>query len=689
MSLFEPKSIAVIGASSDVGSVGHDILNNLLTQGYKGDVFPINPKYEELQDKKCFASVNNIEDDIDLAIIVVPAKIVPMVLEECAEKKIQNVVIISAGFSETGTTEGKELEKRINEIAISCNIVGPNCLGIVRPKINLNASFAKELPPQGNVALISQSGATAVAVMDASATLGIGYSLVASIGNCAVMDECDLLEIAEEDDETTVIGFYLESIKDGTRFLEAASQCTKPIVLLKSGVSEKGSEAASSHTGALAGADAGIEALCTQASIVRAHTSEEFLDLLEALSSEPPLPSTNIAIITNAGGPGILATDACSKAKLTLPSLSTKIEAELKKALPDAASTKNPIDVIGDAGVDRYEAALEACGDDPSIDGVAAILTPQVMTPIDEIVDAIITWKKSHDMMPLVTSFMGEENVKDARLKLQKNGVPCFETPERAIMTLGALHPSYTLKAKSYQLNDVRAAAADDIIESDTGLLSEEKIAKLCELYGIPIPEGRLATTEDEAVKIAEDIGYPVIAKISSPDILHKTDIGGIKANLQNEKELRDAYESITSSYEIQDTKYKIRGIFVQKMLEAGNEFIVGATADATFGHLVMAGLGGIYAEMLEDIAFRIAPITQDEAYRLLSELKSWEVLLGMRGKKPLDIDHLAQLIETVSQLVYECPQIKDIDFNPIFVKEDGITVADAKIVIGPQATKT
>lgn len=683
MTLFEPKSVAIIGASADEGSVGHDILKNLLTQGYDGDVFPVNPKHEELQGKKAYASVQDIDQKIDLAIIVVPSTIVPTVLEECREKNVGSVVIISAGFAETGTKEGTELEKQIETIAKAANInlIGPNCLGIVRPSINLNASFAKSLPPAGGVALISQSGATAVAVMDASETLGIGYSLVASIGNKTVVDECDLLEIAQADPETNVIGFYLESIKDGRRFLNTAATCTKPIVLLKSGVSEKGGKAASSHTGALAGADAGIEALCIQTGIVRAHTSEEFLDLLEALSSEPALPSDNIAIITNAGGPGILATDAAVKAKLTLPNLSKNREEELKTKLPSAASTGNPIDIIGDAGVDRYAAALEACGDDPSIDGIALILTPQVMTPVADIVEAITAWKKTHEGMPLVTSFMGEDNVKDARITLQKAGIPCFETPERAIFALSALRPNYQLSTTNYQRNDIRAASADDIIGKQKGLLSEDTIAKLCELYGIPTPEGRVATTEEEAVNIAQDIGYPVIAKISSPDILHKTDTGGIKANIQNESELRNAFDSIMSSYEIQDTKYDIRGIFVQKMLDPGHEFIVGAVADATFGHLVMAGLGGIYTEMLEDTAFRIAPISQDEAYRLLSELKSWDALLGMRGGRQLDIDHLALLIETVSQLVFECPQIKDIDFNPVFVREGEVVVADVKIV--------
>lgn len=692
MSLIEPMSIAVIGASATPGKVGHDILKNLIEEGYEGEIYPVNPKGGEILGKKAYASVKDIGANVDLAIIVVPATLVPSVLTECAEKKIGNVVIISAGFGETGTEEGKDLEEQIKSIAKGIpnpNIVGPNCLGIVRPRIKMNASFAAKLPPAGSVALVSQSGATAVAVMDASESLGIGYSFVASIGNKTVMDECDFLKIAMEDKETKVIGLYLENIKHGQVFLRAATEATrkKPIVLLKSGISERGSAAAASHTGALAGSDAGVDALCRQSGIIRAHTSQEFLDLLEALSTQPMLPSANIAVITNAGGPGILATDAAELAGLRLPPLGKKAEKTLRKSLPESANTKNPIDVIGDAGTDRYVAALKAAGDDKHIDGLAVLLTPQVMTPVAEIADAIVAWRKTHTSMPIVTCFMGEEHVKEARLKVQTGGVPSFETPERAVQMLAALRmPKSQAPNPNPLRNDIRAAAAKDIIGTEKGLLSEETIEKLCALYGIPLPMQSLTTSEEEAVKLAEDIGYPVIAKISSPDILHKTDIGGIKANLQSAKDVIEAFGSIIENIKKipnPTPNPTIRGILIQKFLPAGNEFIVGATKDPSFGHLVMVGLGGIYTELLQDTAFRIVPINEDEAYRLLSELHAWKILLGMRGKTPLDIDHLARLIATVSSLVHECPRITDIDFNPVFVREHEVIVADAKIIIG------
>ncbi len=703
MSLFEPSSIAVIGASATPGKVGHDIVRNLVEEGFAGAIYPINPKEKEILGKKSFASVKEIPGTIDLAIIVIPAKLVPAVLMECAEKKIENVVIISAGFGEVHTKEGDALEKQIRQITIDDRIanhqspitlVGPNCLGILRTSHKMNASFATKLPPDGPVALISQSGAMAVAIMDASFTIGIGYSFVASIGNKTVMDECDFLERAASDDQTTVIGFYLESIKDGARFLRTATEVArkKHIVLLKAGTSQHGAQAAASHTGALAGSDAGIDALCAQSGIVRAHDTEEFLDLLQVLSNQPALRSPNIAIITNAGGPGILATDAAERAHLKMPPLGAAINAKLKTALPAAASTGNPIDLIGDAGTDRYVAALKAVGDEPDIDGVAVILTPQVMTPCEEIANAVIAWKKTHSMMPIVASFMGGASVSDARLMLQRSGVPCFDTPERAIHALGALRtpddksPPYTARTQ----DDSRAASAAQLLGDYTGLIPEDAVNELFALYGIPLPVQRLATSEEEAVQFAQEIGYPVIAKISAPSIIHKTDVGGIKAHLLNDGDVRNAYREIIANVQphlpaphAPPPNPHLRGVLIQQFLPAGNEFIVGATRDSSFGHLVMVGLGGIYTELLQDTAFRIAPIGHSEAYRMLSELTSWKLLLGMRGSAQLDIENVAKLVETVSQLVTDCPQIKDIDLNPVFVKEKSVIVADAKVVIG------
>ena len=689
MPLLQPSSIAVIGASSTEGKVGHDILKNLLTQGYEGEVYPINPKSDEILGKKAYPSVSDVEGAIDLAIVVIPAKFVPDVLEECAAENIKNIVIISAGFSEVHTKEGDALEEKVKTIGEKHNlrIVGPNCLGILRPTSKMNASFAKELPEAGSVALVSQSGAMAVAVMDASNELGIGYSTIASIGNKTTMDECDFLELCEKDEDTKVVGLYLESIKDGKRFLDTAMRVSDSlhIVLLKSGVSEHGKEAAASHTGALAGSDAAIDAMCSQAGIHRAQKMEEFLDLLEMLSTQPPLLSPNIAVITNAGGPGILATDAAEKSGLVLPALTERTATPLKEALPKAASTGNPIDVIGDADADRYRAALTACGDDPNIDGICVMLTPQVMTPCEEVAQAIVHWNTAYPLMPITTSFMGDDSVGTARQIVQKNGIPSFETPERAIEALSALLPSTKEKksTKSIQTNDLRATRAAEILEGHTGLITQATTEELFKLYDIHVPPQKLAQTATEAVEIAEDIGFPVVAKISSPQILHKTDVGGIKANLQTKEEVEEAFDLIMDNVKKQKPDAEIRGVLIQDYLPAGNEFIIGTTPDPSFGHLIMVGLGGIYTELLEDTSFRIPPVSEKDTYHMLQELSAWKVLLGARGGKRLDIEGLSTLLEKISAIVIECPQIKDIDMNPVLVSPDGVIIADAKIVLG------
>jgi len=698
MSFLDPNSIAVIGASATEGKVGHDILKNLVTQGFAGTVYPVNPKGGEILGAAVFATINDLPTVPDLAVIVIPAAAVPKALTGCGDKGIKNVVVISAGFGEVHTDEGKKLEEELVTIAKKYQIalVGPNCLGVVRPHAKMNASFAKDLPPAGPIALISQSGATAVALMDAAPAYGLGLSAMVSIGNKAVLDESDWLQMCMDDDQTEVIGFYLESIKDGRRFLKIAQTCTKPIVLLKAGVSEHGRKAASSHTGALAGSDAAIDALCAQTGIHRACSAEEFFDLLAVLSTQPALPTNNIGIITNAGGPGILATDAAADvrapcvASLRLPRLSEKTESALRPQLPAAASIKNPIDVIGDAGADRYEAAIDACQNDPNIDGLVIILTPQVMTPCAQVAELIVRKQKESPLMPVVACFMGGESVNEAKKILRAESIPCFETPERAVNAMRALR-RYSLDRSSLFVSNNESTSNDQrstaILHNHSGLLDEATTATLFNAYHLPLPRQALATTAEEAVHIAEQIGYPVIAKISSPDILHKTDVGGVRANLQSKDDVIQAYTDILAAVErhqktSNEQQATINGILIQQFLPVGNEFIVGAVRDPSFGPLVMVGLGGIYTELFKDSAFRIAPVTEVDAYRMLSELESWKLLLGMRGKPQADIDALATLIVNVSRMVTENPSITELDLNPVLVRDDGVIVADAKVVI-------
>lgn len=687
MTILNPSSIAVIGASATPGKVGHDILKNLLTQGFAGTVYPVNPKGGEILGAAVYVSMKDLPAVPDLVVIVIPAIAVPDALTQCGEKGIKNVVVISAGFGEVHTDEGKKLEAELVSIAnkYQINLVGPNCLGIVRPHAKMNASFAKDMPPAGSVALVSQSGATAVALMDAAPSSGIGLSAMISIGNKAIIDESTWLQILAEDNETKVIGFYLESIKDGRKFLEIAQKVAhkKPIVLLKAGVSEHGGKAASSHTGALAGSDAAIDALCAQTGIHRARSAEELFDLLAVLSTQPTLPTSNIGIITNAGGPGILATDAAEAVHLNMPALSDKIVAALKPKLPAAAGMVNPIDVIGDAGADRYEAAIDACQADPSIDGLVIILTPQVMTPCNDIAELIIRKQKESTLMPIVTCFMGGTSVEEAKKILRAGGIPCFETPERAVRAMKALvskpHGSVRAESTIMQPHPRRGAA---MTFDRSGLLDEQTTVDLFAHYNLPLPKQALATTAEEAVHCAEQIGYPVIAKISSPDILHKTDVGGVRANLKNATDVIAAFNDITKNVKENMPTAPVSGILIQQFLPVGNEFIVGAIHDPSFGPLIMAGLGGIYTELFKDTAFRIAPVSEADAYKMLSELTSWKLLLGMRGKARADIDALASLIAKVSQMVMDNPSIKELDLNPVLVGSDGIVIADAKVVI-------
>ena len=696
-----PPSVAIIGASGTEGKIGHDILKNLVSEGFEGKIYPVNPKHSELLGKECFTSVQAIKNAVDIAVIVIPATAVPKALRECGEKGVRMAIVISAGFSEVHTAEGNALEEEIKAIAeqYTIDLLGPNCLGLLRPGIKMNASFAKELPPQGSISLVSQSGALAVALMDAAQKHGLGFSTVVSIGNKAVMNECDFLEFAENDDETTAVGLYLESIKDGSYFLRTAKRVAekKPIVLLKSGGSDDGQKAASSHTGALAGSDSAITAACLQTGMLRAKDTEEFLDLLQVLSTQPPLLSENVAIVTNAGGPGVLATDVLATHNLQPSAFKPATIQTLQEHLPPAASAANPIDVLGDSDAKRYRVALDALGSDPNADGVVVIVTPQVMTPVDEIAKTIVEWNAAFPLMPVVTCVMGEKSIQNAVAILQEGNVPNFETPERAARALAALRKQQPRHLDTrYVTSGMRSAYAREILQTQGSipalinskisagiparrLLDIEHVQKIAELYSLPIPEARTASSAKEAVEIADELGHPVVMKVNTPDVLHKTDIGGVKMNLHSSDSIEEAFDELANC---QKPIAKSPSVLVQRQLPPGHEFIVGMTRDPHFGPLVMVGLGGIYTELFADTAFRIAPFNEEEAYTMLTALESFPLLLGLRGDQQSDIDDLARVIATVSQLAYECPEIKEIDFNPVIVHSKDVMIADAKILL-------
>lgn len=682
----EPTTIALIGASAEEKKLGHYILKNLLN-GFTGTIFPINPKHDEMMGLRCFHSITDIKENIDMAVIVTPASTVSALAEECGKKKVKTLVVISAGFGELGTEEGHAREKDLAEICekYGMSLVGPNCLGVLRPSIGLNASFAEKPDAAGDIALISQSGAMAVALLDAAAKEKLGFSLVVSIGNKADLTETEFLEVCEHDEKTKVIGLYLESVKDGKGFMQAAERIAKkkPIVLIKSGVSFRGAKAVSSHTGALAGSTAALQAACRSAGIHLAHSTQEFMAMLTTFRASPSLVTPRIAIITNAGGPGVLATDAAEAAGLQLVSLEATTITRLQKILPEAASTANPIDVLGDALGDRYAQALDACADDPNVDGIVALLTPQVMTPCDEIARAVVATKDTHPLLPITTAFMGGSHVESARAILRASGIPSFATPEEAVNALALLRtPKHAETYEAGETDDDRTSAAVGLIGKKKGLLSEEATTELFALYDLSVPKQAVATSAKEAVEIAKSIGYPVIAKISSPQILHKTDVGGVRVNLKTDADVKKAYEDILKNCEKNMPAAGVSGVLIQQFLPIGSEFIVGALRDSTFGPIVMVGLGGIYTELFRDTHFEAAPISLEQAYVMLGKLQSWKLLLGMRGKGALDIDGLASVLYKISCLIAECPSITEIDLNPVLVGSDKIVVADAKVVV-------
>lgn len=687
MSLFNPGSVAVIGASSDEKKVGHLILRNLLTQGYKGKVFPVNPKGGTILGCAVFPTIHAIPDDIDLAVIATPAAMAPALAEDCGKRGVEFLVVIGSGFRETGAA-GLKIERDLQRVVerYSMKLVGPNSLGFMRPGIGLNASFAPRMPEPGPVALISQSGALADAFIDRSASIGLKISLFVSLGNKTAMNECDLLEYCERDERTRVVGLYLEGIVDGRRFLSLAQRIvrTKPIVLLKGGITERGRLAASSHTGALAGSDAAVEAICAQSGIRRARTTREFLDLLRTLSQQPPLLTDRIAVITNAGGPGVLASDAADRERLILPSLSPRRASALQQSLPPSASVQNPIDVLGDALADRYASALQTSIEDPNVDGALVIVTPQEMTPARAIAEMVVHVQARHPLFPILGCFMGGESVHEAVTVLHAHGIPNFSCPESALHAFAGLRP-VTLPSGGRPIASQagRRAKANAILRSaGRGLLSVKKTEELFTLYRLPLPDAAMAKTADSAVRVARSIGYPVTAKISSKDILHKTDVGGVMLHLASDQQVRCAFDEILRSVRKKAPRAHIDGVLIQQSLPPGTEFIIGTVKDDSVGQLVMAGLGGIFTEFFRDAAFRVAPVSSEEAYRQILSLKSHALLQGQRGKPPLDIDAFARALSSVSRLVTECPQIREIDLNPVLVTEKGLMILDAKVVV-------
>ncbi|MCL4416516.1 MAG: acetate--CoA ligase family protein [Actinobacteria bacterium] len=680
---FCPDSVAIIGAAREEKKVGHTILDNIINFGYKGKIFPVNRNADEIHGIKCYKSILEVPEPVDLAVIVIPNKYVPASLEECGKKNVKGAIIISAGFKEIGP-EGAMLENEVIKIGkkYGIRILGPNCVGLINSSCKLNATFALGTPTNGDIAFMSQSGALITSILDWASTQEIPMSKYVSVGNKADIAEKDLFEFWLKDPSCKVISAYIEGINDGLEFIEMTSRVTKkkPVVVVKSGNTMAGARAVSSHTGTLAGSTKAYDSALKQSGIIRARTVRNMFDYATAFSYQPLPRGRNVAIITNAGGPGIMATDACIENHLNLATLEEKTVAKLKEFLPVCSNFHNPIDILGDALPERYKKTLEAIMEDKNVDAVIILLTPQAMTQIFESAQTVVeVIKNSRRKIPCVASFMGGKGVKSGVDYLFHHKVPCYDIPEGAVSTLNAMmcyNEWLNRKEEKVKIFDVDKNTVKDIFDlarKEKRLeLGENESRKVLRAYKIKIPVACTVKDIQTAREFTKGTGYPVVLKIDSPDILHKTDVGGIKVGIRNDAELEEGFNEIMNNVKTKKPEAVIRGISIQEMIQGKHETIIGVSKDPQFGPMIMFGLGGIYVEIMKDVTFRIAPVTESNARDMIEEIKTIKLLKGARGAKPSDIDSIVETILKVSQLVTDFPEIMEMDINPLFVKAEG-----------------
>ena len=691
--LFRPASLAVVGASDKPGKVGTVVLENIIDSGYEGVIYPVNPSHSELFSLKCYAGVADLPEAPELAVIIVPAPMVQGVMEECGERGVKAAVVISAGFKEAGM-DGYRRETELRETArrLGIKVLGPNCLGLADTATPLNATFATKAPREGKVAFMSQSGALCTAVLGWSEENYLGFSRFISLGNKMDLDESDMLEALEQDENTSVIAAYLEGISDGDRFLEVTSRVSrsKPVIIFKAGVTQAGARAVSSHTGTLAGSENAYTAAFRRSGALRARTVEDLFLLAQGFAAQPSPAGPRVCVVTNAGGPGIIASDALERAGLSLASLGEETSRVLREKLPEAASIYNPVDVLGDAGPGRYRDAMEAALADPGVDALMVILTPQAMTRAEEAARVVAECAGGAEKTVFAV-FMGGREVAEAERIMREVGIPNYQFPEEAVETLSRMHEyaRFLSRPRRTQVRfDVDRERTREIFtrtrDHDRNELVEVEAREVLLAYGIPVARTMLATNLEECIRAGREIGYPVVAKITSPQILHKTDVGGVVVGIANTDELITAYETVTSNARKFFPRAEIWGVLVQEMLPPSRELILGMNRDSQFGPLLMTGLGGVYVEVLKDVSFRLAPASEEEVMDMLRELKSFWLLQGARGERAADIGAVVEAVLRVSQLVTDFPEITEMDINPLRVFDDGegCLAADARIVL-------
>jgi acetyltransferase len=694
--LFNPKVIAIIGASAKEGTVGNSLMKNIIGSGFDGIVYPINPKRTNILGVKTYKSVAEVPDQVDLAVIAVGARFVPDIVEDCGINGVAGIVLISAGFSEIPGEEGKKLLSKISDTIKKYNMrmIGPNCLGFIKPSIKLNASFANRMALPGKIALISQSGALCTAILDWSVKQNVGFSHFVSIGSALDVSFHDLIDYFGSDPQTTSIVIYMESLTDARSFLSAARAFSrnKPIIVLKAGKSSEGAKAAMSHTGSLAGNDFVFDAAFKRAGVIRVDTIDELFHIALSLAMQDRPAGKRIAIVTNAGGPGVIATDTLIAKGGILATLSEETMTEMNSKLSPNWSKANPVDVIGDARPVDYQVAVEACLKDRNVDGVLVILTPQSMTDPSETARMVTAVAKKYKKT-LLASWMGADDVKEGREILESNNIPVYDIPEDAIKcfmlmsdynrnletlyeTPAGIPSQFEPKLeKSRQL-------INDVLADNRTVMTEFEAKKLLDNYQIAVVKNGLATTEEEAVEMSENIGYPLVMKIASPDILHKTDVGGVILNIMNKEEAKVSYHKIMDSVNVKMPDADIRGIFVEQMSKRKYELIIGCKKDPIFGPTIVFGMGGVAVEIFKDTTVGLPPLNMALAMRMIEDTKIYKLIKGYRGMQGANISAIQFLLYKFSYLLMDFPQIKEIDINPYGVDERGGIVLDAKVIL-------
>jgi acetyltransferase len=691
--IFKPQSVAVVGASTRPGSLGRNLFDKMLAADFNGPIYPIHPAAQFVHSVKAYPSILEVPGPVDLGVIIVPREQVLQAVQQCAQKGVKGLIVITAGFKETGV-EGAAREKTLAEIvkAHGMRLVGPNCMGVMctDPQVRLDATFAGAYPPAGKIAFASQSGALGVTILDYARSLNLGISMFVSLGNKADISGNDLLEYWRDDPSVNVILMYLESFGNPRQFLQLAREVSprKPIIVVKSGRTEGGARAVSSHTGAMAGTDLAFDALFTQCGVLRANTIEEMFDFAMGFSNQPLPAGERVAIVTNAGGPAIMATDACESLGLGLAQLSAATQQRLRQKLLPEASVANPVDLLPAASADDYQFTLEQILQDDGVDAVIAISVPPISADAIKVARRISAVAEKFDKTVL-GCFMGVKGLAAAAEELQKQAVPAFSFPESAARALGAM--ARYAKWKKRKAGDspvfaVRREMAAAIISaaknSGRQQLTDDEAFQVLAAYGIPSVGSRLCRTLDEILDAAPQLGYPVVLKVSSPEVIHKSDIGGVQLNLRNEAEVRAAFHKLTTRLQAAGIREENIRYLVQRMITGGREALLGINAVPAFGAIIAFGLGGIYVEALQDLALRVAPLTAEDAEDMVQSIRGLALLQGVRGEKPVAFDKLHETILRLSQLAQDFPEIAEMDINPFLLFHDASQCAAADVRI-------